>query len=301
MRKEIILPATAAAGGAAGFILRRWELASAFEPDTGLHIPGMPATWALILLSVAVAAVFLLLGRGKHRPFAGGYDAAFAVKGNTVYIMAVVLSAFLLLASAVFNFLGLPAAYRAAVSLFQQTNQGNPFFTVFPRVLLGLLAAASFFCVLASGRNNYRGEGKGRFSITVLMPAYMACLWLIAAYQDRAGDPVRQDYIYELFAIIASLLGLYYMTGFAFERAKVFRCTLCSLMGVYFSLVTLADAHSLYVTLLYGFLILYLTANTAVLLGNDARTEPKGPRMCPAEEQTEPTIENETEEIPHEE
>ena len=43
MKKEILLPALAAAGGAAGFALRRWELATAFEPDTGLPIAGMPA------------------------------------------------------------------------------------------------------------------------------------------------------------------------------------------------------------------------------------------------------------------
>ena len=40
MRKEIVLPAATVAVGAAGFLLRRWELATAFEPDTGLHIPG---------------------------------------------------------------------------------------------------------------------------------------------------------------------------------------------------------------------------------------------------------------------
>ena len=36
MRKEIVLPVVAAAMGAAGFALRKWELASAFEADTGL-------------------------------------------------------------------------------------------------------------------------------------------------------------------------------------------------------------------------------------------------------------------------
>lgn len=300
MRKEILLPGAAVVGGSAGFFLRRWELATAFEPDTGLHISGMPASWSLILLSCVLAAALILLGRGKHRPYAGGYDAAFAARGNTVYIMVMVLAAFLLLASAFFNFLGLPAAYREAVALFQQTRQGNPFFSILPRVLLGALAAGSFFCVLSTGRNNYRAEGKGRFSFTVLTPAYMACIWLIAAYQVRAGDPVRQDYIYELFAIITGLLGLYFMAGFSFERAKVLRCTLFSLMGVYFSFVTLADAHELHILLLYGFLILYLTSNTVVLLFNDRHPEPKGPRMCPSEEETEHTTEIETEELPNE-
>ena len=69
MRKELVLPVTAAVSGAAGFFLRRWELASAFEADTGLPIPGMPATWALIALSAAAVLALALLCRGSHRVF----------------------------------------------------------------------------------------------------------------------------------------------------------------------------------------------------------------------------------------
>lgn len=285
MRKEIVLPSLAVGGGIVGLLLRRWELATAFEADTGLVTPNMPSTWALILWSAVLAVVFILLCRGKHRPFKGGYDAAFAAKGNTVYVTAMVLSGFLLLASAVLNYMGIPAAYEEAVAAARAGNaQGTPLFNVLPRAILGLLSAISFFCVLSTGRNNYRGEGKGKFSFPLLAPAYMGCIWLIAAYQVRAGDPVRQDYIYELFAIIASLLGLYFTAGFSFERAKVFRSSLFSLLGVYFSLVTLADGHELYITLLYGFCILSLTANVTALLANDAMPEPKARPARPAED-----------------
>ncbi|HJG87811.1 hypothetical protein [Pseudoflavonifractor capillosus] len=285
MRKEIVLPSLAVGGGIVGLLLRRWELATAFEADTGLVTPNMPSTWALIIWSALLAAAFILLCRGKHRSFAGGYDAAFAAKGNTVYITAMVLAAFLLLASAVLNYMGIPAAYAEAVAAARAGNaQGTPLFNVLPRAILGALAAVSFFCVLSTGRNNYRGEGKGKFSFPLLAPAYMGCIWLIAAYQVRAGDPVRQDYIYELFAIISSLLGLYFMAGFSFERAKVFRSSLFSLLGVYFSLVTLADGHELYVVLLYGFCILSLTANVTALLANDTRPEPRARRSHSEEE-----------------
>lgn len=283
MRKEIVLPSLAVGGGIVGFFLRRWELATAFEADTGLVTPNMPSTWALIIWSVVLAVVFILLCRGKHRPFNGGYDAAFAAKGNTVYVTAMVLGGFLLLASAVLNYMGIPAAYAEAEAAVRAgTAQTTPLFAVLPRAILGLLSAISFFCVLSTGKNNYRSEGKGKFSFPLLAPAYMGCMWLIAAYQVRAGDPVRQDYIYELFAIIASLLGLYFTAGFSFERAKVFRSSLFSLLGVYFSLVTLADGHELYITLLYGFCILSLTANVTALLANDARPEPK-PRRSHSE------------------
>ena len=44
MRNKFALPLTVLLGGAAGFLLRRWELASAFEADTGLPVSGA-ALW----------------------------------------------------------------------------------------------------------------------------------------------------------------------------------------------------------------------------------------------------------------
>lgn len=287
MRKALVLPAVAVAGGIGGFFLRRWELASAFEPGTGLPIPGAPATLALIGLSALVAVLFFVLCRGKHNAFPKGYDQAFGAKGNTLYISAMVLAAFLLLASGVL--LLMPDANQTA----QQTAQGmNPVLSVLPRILQALLMLGSFFCVLALGKNNYRGEGKGKFNFPLLMPAYMACMWLISAYQVRAGDPIRLDYIYELLAIIAALLGFYFMAGFSFGRGKVFLTSLFSLLGVYFSLVTLADAHSLSTVLLYGFTILYLLSGVIALLDNDRE------RMCPAA--TDQPNETTTEDLKHE-
>ena len=57
MLRVILLPVLAVVGGVGGFFLRRWELATAFEAETGLAIPGAPATVALIVLSVVVAAL----------------------------------------------------------------------------------------------------------------------------------------------------------------------------------------------------------------------------------------------------
>lgn len=148
MRKEILLPAVAVAGGGAGFVLRRWELATAFEADTGLPIPGAPATLALIALSVAMAAVLALLCRGKYPSFTG-YDEAFQAKGNTLYATAMVLSAFLLLGAAVLMVL----------SFVQGTN------TVYTRLLLAALAAVSFFCVMQTAQNSFKGHGQGQVQL----------------------------------------------------------------------------------------------------------------------------------------
>ena len=299
MRKEIVLPGFTVAAGAVGFLARHWELNTAFEPDTGLVTPGMPATYTLLGLSAAVAVVLALLCRGKHNSLKGGYDQAFQARDNTLYITGVVLSAFLLLGSAALTALALPRAYREALAALQagQTG-GSPLLSVMPQFLLAVLSLIAGLCVLSTGKNNYRGEGRGKYSFTILMPAYTCCLWLIAAYQQRAADPVVLDYLYELFAIIAALLGLYFTAGFSFERPKVFRASFFSLLGVYFSLVTLADQHDLAALLRYGFVIVYLLISTHVLLYNAA--QPEGPRMCPPERPAQRQAEYETEETPDE-
>lgn len=292
MRKDILLPAVALAGGAVGFGLRRWELVTAFEPDTGLPISGMPATWALIILSVAMAAAFLLLGWGKYDSLSGeNQERAFAATGNTLYAMAVALSAFLLLA----------AAGLMLYSFFKGEAR------LATRLILAFMCVVSFGCLLSTARDNLRGE-KAKYNFALLLPAYTSCIWLVSAYQVRAGDPIQSDYIYELFAIIAVLLGLYFNAGFSFGRGKPVPACLFSLLGAYLSIVTLADGHSLGITLLYVFAVVYLLSSTAVMLHNNSAAQPGGKRLLqpgkqPAhKEETESELvsESETEETHNE-
>lgn len=260
MRKEILVPVVAVLGGGVGFALRRWGLNAGFEPDTGLPIPGAPSNLALIALSVVMVVVLALLCRGKYPPFSG-YAQAFRAKGNLAYATAVVCSGFLLLAA-------------GALMAAEPALGGE---LVYTRLITAVLALAAGVCVVLTGRDNVRGLTDGKYSFKLLMPAYAFCVWLIAAYQVRAGDPVRLDYVYELFAIIAGLLGLYGAASFSFERGRTSLTCLFSLLGVYFSLVTLADSHPLADRVLYAFTIVYLLTNTITLLHNAARPLPAEP------------------------
>lgn len=275
MRKEIILPVTAILGGAVGFGLRRWELGTAFEPETGLAIPGMPATYALVGFTAVMALVLALLCRGSHQDFPGGYDQAFAAKGNTVYITALVAAALLCAAGGAVTLLGVPGAFELAGT--GPEISGSPYLTVLPRALLGVFALWAAMSIFTVGRNNYKGEGKGKYSSALLVPSYTCCFWLIVAYQARSGDPVVLEYVWQLLAIMAAVLGTYFMAGFAFERSKVFRSSYFSLLAVYFILLTLADGHPLWMVLLYAGFFLYFTASVTALQFNCAR--PLGPRM----------------------
>ena len=286
MRKEILLPVSAVVLGAGGLALRRWELATAFE-ETGLVTPGMPSTLALGALSIVAAVLFLALAL-LLRPVEGKRTEEATLKGDTLALSSTVLGAFLLLGSAALGCLELGAQFREAAALAAQGKGGNPVLVVLLPFALTLLCLGSGVSLLSVGKDAYRGGGVRRFSGTVLLSAYTCCIWLISAYQGRASDPVVQDYLYELMAIICALLAFYYVAGSAFEHPRPGKTMFFSLCAVYFCLVTLADEHSAAELLRYGGCVFALMP---AALGR-----PLGPRM-PGEEQT---IEERMEEPPHE-
>lgn len=273
MRKELILPVTAIVGGAIGFFLRRQELLTAFEPDTGLPIEGMPVTWALIALSAAVAVVLLLLCLGVGKGFEGGYDQAFRARDAAPYMMGMTAGAFLTAAAGVLLLLKLPGLYAEA----QAESSGFPMFSLVPMVLLSVLCLCSAWSMLMLGKNNYRGEEKGKYSAWLLIPAYTCCMWLIVSYQEHSGDPIILDYVYQLFAVIGAVLGCYFLSGFGFGRGRPAAAAFFSAEAMYFALVTLADAHEPAFLLLYAGCFFYFAASSVALLYNLGR--PLGPRM----------------------
>lgn len=273
MRKELILPVTAIVGGAIGFFLRRQELLTAFEPDTGLPIEGMPVTWALIALSAAVAVVLLLLCLGVGKGFEGGYDQAFRARDAAPYMMGMTAGAFLTAAAGVLLLLKLPRLYAEA----SLETSGFPMFSLVPMVLLAVLCLCSAWSMLMLGKNNYRGEEKGKYSAWLLIPAYTCCMWLIVSYQEHSGDPIILDYVYQLFSVIAAVLGCYFLSGFGFGRSRPVAAAFFSAEAMYFALVTLADAHEPAFLLLYAGCFFYFAASSVALLYNLGR--PLGPRM----------------------
>ena len=276
MRKHILIPAAAVLLGGAGFALRRWELATAFDPVSGLAAPGAPATLALVVFSAAVALLCAALGWTRRNTDYGDYDAAFSAPGCTLGIGAAVLSAFLLLGAAGLEAFSAPGAYREAAALAEEGGGSNPALALLLPLLMAGLSAAAGCCVLAVGRKCYRGESVGKYSGLLLTPAYLCCVWLVAAYQSRAADPVVQDYLYELLAIICLLLSVYYLAGFSFETPKAGRALCFSLLSVYFCMTTLADGHDWASAALYGFGILYPLTLSAQLLSKTGKPRAAG-------------------------
>ena len=262
MAKKYLPPLIALISGAVGFGLRKWQLAAAFEPDTKLAIPNAPSALALVVFSLAVALFLLGLCRGQEKKLT--WDVAFAAgRQNTVFVTALLLSAILLLGSAgveLVNHSVNAAAYAGETKIARMASAALPPLRIF--LCLGGLPA-----VFLWARAIFRGEG-GNESLAALVPCLLYCIWLISDYQLRSADPVVMDYVYEVFAIVTALLGLYYIAGHAFGNGRPGRALYFCLLGTYFSLVTLADAHSLADLLRYGFAVLYLTAHAVLILNH---------------------------------
>lgn len=271
MRKEYFLPGLALTGGIAAFFLRRWELATAFEPETGLHIQGSPATWAVLALSIFMAGLLLFLCAGRHSAFPGGYDQAFR-PSDTLSAAVSIASGFLLGMGGILAFIQMPSAGTAYSGMFL-----NGTLSRVPRLLLSILCLVSAVCVIVNARGGYRGKSGGKGNPLLLAPAYACCMWLISAYQSRAADPVLVDYVYELLGIIAILMALYEIAGFSFEKAKVKRTVYFSLLGIYLSVLNLADGDDFGAMALFAFAVLYLSGAVAALLANDRRLLTAGP------------------------
>lgn len=276
MEKRYLPPVLALAGGGVGFALRKWQLATAFEPETGLALSGMPATWALLGWSALVALLVICFNwKNKERM---AWDRAFAgARGNAVFMTAVILGAFLLLASA--------GAEAVSFSVTYQMDAGNELFgaqvasAVLPPLRIGL-CLAGLPCIILWVKHLNQGSEKCKESLALLELCFLFCVWLISDYQVRAADPVVQDYMYEVFAIVCGLMGIYFVTSYSFQEGKPRRTLFFCLMGAYFSLVTLADQHSLTDIFRYGFVVLFLIAHAVLLL----QEHPPAPEPEAAEE-----------------
>lgn len=202
MRKNFPL-LLALLGGAVGFALRKWQLATGFEPDTLLPIPGAPAAMILALLSVLVAAAVLALIFPNKDRLPGGLAFSHA-QGNSLYLTAVVLSAFLLLLSAGFEIFSFTSGYGAVATGETQLAKVAAMFLPPLRILFCVIGLP---CAILWGRTLYRAEAV-KEKLSLLGLCFLYCLWLISDYQVRAADPVIMDYVYEVLAIVCSLLGL---------------------------------------------------------------------------------------------
>lgn len=267
MKKQIWLPALAWVGGAAGFVLRRWELNTAYDP--GARLMSVTVSGVLLTALMAVlAAVFLLgcrkMGRRSGRDWlyapSAGY-AMVALAGGLVMLIA------------------------GGLSLWQLYAGGE-------RSMMALLASVLLVLggAMAAGASPkiYRGYWSDGLPILLMGPAFAALLWLVCVYQQHARQPEVQLYAWQLLSAVAIVLALYGQASLALDKGSASRTCVYGLLAVAMTPAALADGVGLANTLVWLGSALWLTAQTCMLL--NAVFGPERPeRMCPEQEEEEET------------
>lgn len=249
MKKGSFFSLFALVAGIVGGVLRWKERQTGFEPETGLPIPGNLYAILLMVLSGAVFLFFLIVTlRIRHiRIF--WYDRASLTESPVffaVYCIGAALTAI------------------GGVLLVVQSLTG-PSLAV-AQLILGVFAVAAGVALAWTAKGNYGQREKGRYRLRLLIPPFFCCYWLILSYENQAANPVVLQYVYELFAIICTVLAFYFIAGFDFSRARVKPALLFGWMAGYFSIVTLADGHGIERILLYSGFTLYLLVYLASFL-----------------------------------
>ncbi len=254
MKKRLTFGLTALALTALGALARLWQRNTAFEPETGLLTPGMPATYLVVAVALIAAVGFLLLGRwaAKDAPIES-YLTAFSLP-HPAALAVYMLSGALLVAGGTLGILD----YRAAL----EKNV--------PWLILSVALIPTGACVgLVGWLGGRREEAKGRFAWPLLLPGYCACFWLILAYQARTTHPNTMGYAFILFAAVCVAIFCYVVASFSFEKLRTGSALwlgALSMVLLAMASVDLAlegDRMCLFIALGYG---LYALGQTACLI-----------------------------------
>lgn len=275
MRKDLALPALALAGGVAGFFLRRWQLSSAYQPETGLFVHGAPATYALLGLTALLAGLFLLLLREKREGL-DDFLPAFGSPGAGQMTLFAAAGILLLAAGVLGAVDGLQALrlWRASPEEYQLSLPASQLLTSVLCILAGL-------GVLYMGRMAYRGALSDQGCFLAPFPALAALVWLFSTHLKHGTEPVLMKYAFTLFAALLLTLAHYYAAGFLYGRPRPRLTAFCALMGTALGIVSLADRPDRFTaaaTVAFGLSALALAR---ALLGG-----PWPERMPPLEEDT---------------
>lgn len=242
MKKYVALPALALAGGVGGFLVRRWQLASAYVPETGLFTHGAPATLVLMgLLGLAGVVILLLVLPIKEGPedFLPAFHSP-----ETGQITILTAAGLLLMITGVlglWNGLDSLSLWRTYPDQYQMS-------TLAAQMVASLLCLPAGGGILLMGRMAYRGELNDWACRLASLPALAGLVWLFSVHLENGIEPVLMKYGTQLAAALLLTLAHYYIAAFLFGRPRRRRTAFLALTGGILGLTSLADGAGLFQT-----------------------------------------------------
>lgn len=290
MRKDIVLSGLALAGGAAGFVLRKWQLSAAFHPKTGLFTSGAPATYALLGLIAVLVVLFLLSTRTTAQIPQDFLPAFGSPEAGQMTVLAA--AGLLFFAAGLVNLMEggqMLQLWQATSPLDRDPTQLT---LTAARLLCALLCLPAGAGVLLMGRSAYRWTLPDSLGYLAPLPAFAGLLWLFFTHLEHGTEPVLMLYGFSLAAAALLMLGHYYVAAFLFRRPRPRRALFFLLSGVVLGLTSLADGLSLGICLLtLAFVLSALGFARALLVGAGPGWEERMPLGAQNEEDREDSAE----------
>lgn len=290
MKKQLLLPLAAVAGGAVALALRLLQNRTGFESTTGLPIPGNGPGVALVILLVGLAVALVALSRllpkeAGERP---SFPEDFRTAGAGL-VTLLVAGCFLVVVSGVLDI----ATGAALFSLAEEgggvavLSGGSSALSPRLRIAGGVLALGigwSLFPAAVCCRCRPGARPRNASPALVLIPPVCAVARLVLAYRVDSVDPALSTYYVEILALVFLTLALYRLSSFAYHVAKTRRFALYAGLALALSMATIADADGLGGKLFYGGAALVLLGFMTLLVENLSAPAPEGAAEQPPEE-----------------
>ena len=232
MKKHMLLPLLALAGGGVGLVLHRWELSLAADTATGLLNSGQPATAVLAVLALALAAALALLCRGGSAP----KDWRDGLRCPLSGWMALMVAAALLLLAC--GGLTVSSAIQR-LALWRMDPDRNTLPIMDGLLALSCLPAA--LAVLKLGQGGYRGSLTQEDRWMTALPGYAAVFWAVSTYQQNAISPYPMQYVWTTLSCVCLLLAFYFFAAGAFGARLSGLFPLFALVGIVLDLIAMGD------------------------------------------------------------
>lgn len=279
MKKYIGYPLLAVLGGAAAFALRLMQNRTGFEDSTGLPVAGNHFAVALPILLVGFAVLFFLMAHrlpGEKADAALPFSRCFRTTGAGIPAVLVLGSFAWIVSGGLSIYNGLIQSGATGNSAVYTTTTGSSVLSPRLSLVMGCLCIFAGVCLIpvisacrVRGRHAASSAKAGTVSTILLSVACLVVL-LIITYREDSINPSLSVYYVELLAQSGLILLLYRIASFAYHEGRTRRFTFYAMLTAMLCFATLADSHSLSVSMFYaggillsvGFLLLRL--NTLV-------------------------------------
>ena len=237
-------------GGGAGFLLRKYQLMTAYEPLSGLPARGAQATIlsnTLTLYFFLIVLAFAVFASLRYKTPAD-FENTFCVNA-IIYPVVNVLIGGLLMCGAVMHLVNLRVA--------EILRTIDIYF-----VVILILAAASIILSAVELFQNPRHKFVYALSIA---PIAFLCFWLIMLYRANAATPVLLEYVYPCLAIMFSTLSFHFTAGFLFGSPSSGKAIVAYCGTIYLCGAALAENFDTGIILIFCALIAYAAIHLFML------------------------------------